>query len=74
MDKPAVEAKADSDGQHCQPDVQWHQLLCHLIIIMVMTMMIMMIIVDHDEDGDDDDLHIPPVSDGTDAENEESCG
>ena len=24
--------------------------------------------------GDDGNLHIPPVSDGTDAENQKSCG
>ena len=29
---------------------------------------------DGDGNGDDGNLHIPPVSDGTDAENQKSCG
>ena len=40
--KAAVEAEADSDCEHRQPDVQWHQLLCHLMMIMIMMALMMM--------------------------------
>ena len=42
LDEPAVEAEADSDCEHRQPDVQWHQLLCHLMMIMIMMALMMM--------------------------------
>ena len=68
--KATVEAEADSDREHRQPDVQGHQLLGHLLSV-----------DDDDEDGGglghdvgDNDLHVPPVSDGADAEDQQAGG